>query len=70
LNENSNQDHDRFTVVGTDIEEVKRLNANSGLSYNEVKALVARTTGGQGTSSYSNTDLEESRLKNQSLDDK
>lgn len=28
------------TVVGTDIEEVKKLNAASGLSYNEVKKLL------------------------------
>lgn len=26
----------------TDVEEVKRLNANSGLSYNEVFALLAK----------------------------
>ena len=26
----------------TNVEEVKRLNANSGLSYTEVKALMAR----------------------------
>lgn len=32
----------KFTVVGTDIEEVKRLNSQSGLSYNEVKKLLAR----------------------------
>lgn len=32
----------RVTVVGTDIEEVKRLNAQSGLSYNEVKQLLAQ----------------------------
>ncbi|MCA1026161.1 MULTISPECIES: hypothetical protein [Cytobacillus] len=31
----------RFTVAGTDINEVKRLNQQSGLSYNEVKALLA-----------------------------
>jgi hypothetical protein len=30
------------TIVGTDIEEVKRLNAGSGLSYNEVKILLAQ----------------------------
>jgi hypothetical protein len=30
------------TIVGTDIEEVKRLNASSGLSYNEVKMLLAQ----------------------------
>jgi hypothetical protein len=29
------------TVVGTDIEEVKRLNSQSGLSYNQVKQLLA-----------------------------
>lgn len=31
-----------ITIVGTDIDEVKRQNANSGLSYNEVKALLAK----------------------------
>ncbi len=30
-----------FTIVGTDIEEVKRLNSQSGLSYNQVKQLLA-----------------------------
>ena len=32
----------KFTVVGTDIDEVKRLNSKSGLSYNEVKKLLAQ----------------------------
>ncbi|MBT2656213.1 hypothetical protein J7E81_13415 [Bacillus sp. ISL-18] len=32
----------RYTNVGTDIEEVKRLNSQSGLSYNEVKLLLAQ----------------------------
>ncbi|MEH7307683.1 hypothetical protein [Neobacillus drentensis] len=31
----------RYTKVGTDIEEVKRLNSQSGMSYNEVKKLLA-----------------------------
>lgn len=31
----------KLTVVGTDIEEVKRLNSKSGLSYNQVKQLLA-----------------------------
>ena len=31
----------RFTKVGTDIEEVKSLNSQSGLGYNEVKKLLA-----------------------------
>ncbi|MCM2532029.1 hypothetical protein NDK43_06030 [Neobacillus pocheonensis] len=33
------------TIVGTDIAEVKRLNAQSGLSYNEVKQLLAEKYG-------------------------
>lgn len=32
----------KYTISGTDIEEVKRLNAHSGLTYNEVKALIAK----------------------------
>ncbi|NHC38808.1 hypothetical protein G6549_02440 [Bacillus sp. MM2020_1] len=32
----------RYTNVGTDIEEVKKLNSQSGLSYNEVKNLLAQ----------------------------
>ena len=32
----------KYTVVGTDIDEVKRLNKNSGLTYNEVKQLLAK----------------------------
>ncbi|MEH7181179.1 hypothetical protein [Neobacillus vireti] len=31
----------KFTAAGTDIEEVKRLNSQSGLSYNQVKQLLA-----------------------------
>jgi hypothetical protein len=31
----------KFTVVGTNIEEVKRLNSQSGLSYNQVKQILA-----------------------------
>jgi len=31
----------KYTIVGTNIEEVKRLNSQSGLSYNEVKQLIA-----------------------------
>ncbi|MDZ5608054.1 hypothetical protein U2I54_13340 [Bacillus pseudomycoides] len=32
----------KYTVVGTDIDEVKRLNENSGLTYNQVKELLAK----------------------------
>ncbi|MGG0643342.1 hypothetical protein ABE021_05230 [Sporosarcina gallistercoris] len=45
----------KYTVAGTDIEEVKRLNANSGLTYNELNALIAKT-GGKGSAQYSDTD--------------
>jgi hypothetical protein len=31
----------KVTMVGTDIEEVKRLNSHSGLSYNQAKQLLA-----------------------------
>ncbi|MFS0781625.1 hypothetical protein [Bacillus sp. 1P06AnD] len=32
----------KYTVTGTDIHEVKELNAHSGLTYNEIKALIAK----------------------------
>lgn len=32
----------KYTEAGTDIEEVKRLNAASGLSYNDALALLAQ----------------------------
>lgn len=31
----------KYTIAGTDIEEVKRLNSQSGFSYNEVKKQLA-----------------------------
>jgi hypothetical protein len=34
-------DRKKLTVVGTDIDEVKRLNSQSGLSYNQVKQMLA-----------------------------
>ncbi|WP_156288921.1 gamma-type small acid-soluble spore protein [Oceanobacillus salinisoli] len=57
------ENNHNYTVTGTDIEEVKRKNAESGLSYNEVKALIANTTGGRGTSVYSDTNPQEVRKK-------
>lgn len=59
-------DHDskRFSSAGTDIEEVKRKNAESGMSYNEVKAYIAQTTGGHGTGKYSDTNVEDVKMKN------
>ncbi|HWI48955.1 MAG TPA: gamma-type small acid-soluble spore protein [Rummeliibacillus sp.] len=38
-----NYKRDGFTVVGTDINEVKRKNVDSGISYNEKKAMLAKT---------------------------
>ncbi|ELK48102.1 hypothetical protein QRD89_03280 [Halobacillus sp. ACCC02827] len=35
------EEHKSVTSSGTDIEKVKRLNAESGRSYNEVKQLLA-----------------------------
>ncbi|TCN22589.1 gamma-type small acid-soluble spore protein [Mesobacillus foraminis] len=54
----------KYTTGGTDIESVKQQNANSGMSYNEVKAFLARTTGGHGTAGYSNTDVEQVKRNN------
>ncbi|WP_039042850.1 hypothetical protein [Sporosarcina sp. ZBG7A] len=45
----------KYTIVGTDIDEVKRQNANSGLTYNELNALIAKR-GGKGSAQYSDTD--------------
>ncbi|WP_187143739.1 hypothetical protein [Bacillus tuaregi] len=39
---NGHKVHNTYTVVGTNIEEVKRQNASSGMSYNEVKALLVQ----------------------------
>jgi len=33
------------TIVGTDIQKVKTLNKNSGLSYNEAKLVLAQKKG-------------------------
>ncbi|MDM5335207.1 gamma-type small acid-soluble spore protein [Ureibacillus composti] len=52
----------RFTEAGTDIEEVKRKNAESGLSYKEVYELLAKT-GGHNTKVFSDTDTEEVKRK-------
>lgn len=50
----------QVTSAGTNINEVKQKNAEAGLSYNEVKALLAKN-GGHGTAIYSDTDIEEVR---------
>ena len=63
--DNNKNNPDTFTVVGTNIDAVKRQNERSGMSYNEVKELLAKTTGGHGTGIYSDTNVEEVKRKNQ-----
>ncbi|WP_087972081.1 gamma-type small acid-soluble spore protein [Oceanobacillus rekensis] len=63
---NTNQSNQvTHTVAGTDIEAVKRENEQSGMSYNEAKEFLARTSGGHGTSVYSDTNIEAVKKKNQ-----
>lgn len=60
----NNNEEENFTSAGTDINEVKRKNAASGLSYNEVKEMLARS-GGQDTAIYSDTNSKEVKKENQ-----
>lgn len=63
--------NESFTSAGTNIDAVKRQNARSGMSYNEVEEWLAKTTGGRGTGIYSDTNVEEVKRKNkQSTDTK
>lgn len=61
---------DTFTEAGTNIGAVKRQNERSGMSYNEVKELLAKTTGGHGTGIYSDTNFEDVKQKNQQSGEK
>lgn len=45
----------QYSSSGTDIEEVKRKNAQSGMSYTEVKEFLAKS-GGLGTKPYTKKD--------------
>ncbi|MRH44046.1 gamma-type small acid-soluble spore protein [Aquibacillus halophilus] len=47
----------------TNIDSVKQANEESGMSYNEVKEYIAKTTGGHNTSKFSNTDIDQIREK-------
>ncbi|MGJ9459742.1 gamma-type small acid-soluble spore protein [Oceanobacillus sp. CF4.6] len=62
MKENNKQKNS--TDAGTDIDVVKEKNEQSGLSYNEVKEYIAKTSGGHGTSVYSDTNIEEVKTKN------
>jgi len=59
------QDDKKYTVVGTDIELIKEQARKSGLSYNEAKEWIAKTTGGRGTHIYSITNVEEVKRQNE-----
>lgn len=48
-----------------DQETIREQSRRSGLSYNEAKEFIARTTGGRGTNIYSDTDVEAVKRKNQ-----
>ncbi|MDT3766101.1 gamma-type small acid-soluble spore protein [Priestia filamentosa] len=60
---NKKHENSAFTVVGTNIDEVKKYNEQSGMSYNEVKEWLAKTNGGHGTEIYSDTNIEEVKKK-------
>lgn len=55
----------QYTVAGTDIEAIKKQARKSGLSYNEAKEQIAKTTGGHGTHIYSDTNVEEVKRQNE-----
>ncbi|WP_373895425.1 hypothetical protein [Virgibacillus sp. CBA3643] len=59
------EDKQKHTVAGTDSEAIKEQSRRSGLSYNEAKEFIAKTTGGHGTNIYSDTDADEVKRKNQ-----
>jgi gamma type small acid-soluble spore protein len=56
--------NDHIASSGTNIDAVKRQNERSGMTYNEVKQLLAQTTGGHGTWIYSDTNINEVKRKN------
>ncbi|TFJ94159.1 hypothetical protein [Lentibacillus salicampi] len=54
----------------TNAEAIREQSRRSGMSYNEAKEFIARTTGGRGTNIYSNTDAEVVKRKNQESENK
>ncbi|WOV83473.1 hypothetical protein PGH26_11240 [Sporosarcina jeotgali] len=56
------QTEKKYTVAGTDIDEVKRQNANSGLTYNELNELIAKT-GGKGSAQYSDSNTDSAQME-------
>lgn len=45
----------KYTVAGTNVDEVKRQNANSGLTYNELNELIAKQMRDNKTNSQKTT---------------
>lgn len=56
------QTEKKYTVAGTDIDEVKRQNANSGLTYNELNELIAKT-GGKESAQYSDNNTDSAQME-------
>ncbi|SFB11263.1 hypothetical protein SAMN04488072_10778 [Lentibacillus halodurans] len=55
-------------ITGADKAAIREQSRRSGLSYNEAKEFIAKTTGGRGTNIYSDTDVEEVKRRNQQSD--
>lgn len=71
MKSNEHIENDTFTVAGTNIDAVRRKNEMSGLSYNEAKELIAKTSQGHGTDIYSDTNVQQVKEKNaQSMNNK
>ncbi len=64
MKENHNTNNGSLGSTQTSREEMLEQSRRSGLTYNEAKEYIARTTGGHGTNIYSDTDVEEVKRKN------
>jgi hypothetical protein len=59
VRENNENAPNTFTVSGTNVDEVKSNNEHSGMTYNEVKELLAKTNGSQDAgNNYNDNNLE------------
>lgn len=55
----------KYTMAGTNVEKIKEQARKSGLSYNEAKEWMAKSTGGRGTNVFSNTNIEAIKQQNE-----
>ncbi|WP_017380688.1 hypothetical protein [Paenisporosarcina sp. TG-14] len=63
---NNNQNiQGTFTKSGTNITDVKSKNEQSGMTYNQVKNVLANTTGNKDEGNYSQTDIANVKKNNQ-----